>query len=102
MCRSFLYLQIMITTIAYSNTNFPIKSERIFEKLFNLTEKLEGQSVNIKSIFNPEDNDPSMILFLSDEDIYRFKDFSTGRYGDAADVVEYMYKITTRSLHKNT
>jgi hypothetical protein len=37
-----------------------------------------------------------MILFLSDENIYRFKDFSTGRYGDAADVVGYMYNITSR------
>lgn len=97
MCRSFLYLQFMITTIAYSNTNFPIKSEKVFEKLFNLNETLEGQSINIKSIFNEADNDPSMILFYStDDEIYRFKDFSTGRYGDAADVVEYMYNITNR------
>jgi hypothetical protein len=48
----------MITTILYNNTNFPIPSERIFEKIFNLEETLEGQSVNIKSIFNDKDNDP--------------------------------------------
>lgn len=86
----------MINTITYTNKNFPIASERIFERLFNLEEVLDGQSVKIKSIFNPADNDPSMILFYSEENIYRFKDFSTGKYGDAADVVGFMFNIPDR------
>ena len=78
----------MIHTVYYTNKNFPIPSNRIMERILNLEEALEGQSVKIKSIFNKADNDPSMILFFSDdEQIYRFKDFSSGNYGDAVDIV---------------
>jgi hypothetical protein len=86
----------MISTIVYSNKNFPISSERIFEKILNLKEKLSGQSIKIKSVFNKSDKDPSMIIFYSDENIYRFKDFSSGLYGDAADIVQHLYDIPNR------
>jgi hypothetical protein len=66
----------------------------VFEKLLNLPEKLEGQSVKIKSIFNPNDEDPSMVIFLDDNNMYRFKDFSTGLYGDYVDVAEHLFGLT--------
>jgi hypothetical protein len=67
------------------------------EKILNLEETLDGQSVKIKSIFNKADNDPSMILFFSDEEqIYRFKDFSSGNYGDAVDIVLELYNLSDR------
>jgi hypothetical protein len=67
------------------------------ERILNLEEALEGQSVKIKSIFNKADNDPSMILFFSDdEQIYRFKDFSSGNYGDAVDIVLELYNLSDR------
>ena len=72
----------MINTIVYTNKNFPIPSNRVFEKLLNLEEPLEGQTIKIKSIFNQEDKEPSMVIFFSEEDgIYRFKDFSSDQYG---------------------
>ncbi len=87
----------MIQTITYTNKNFPIPSNLIFQKIFKLTETLEGQSVKIKSVFNKKDKDPSMILFLDDkENIYRFKDFSSGNYGDAAELVQLLYNIPSR------
>ena len=94
---AFFFKQIMIQTIIYTNKNFPIASSLIFERLLSLEETLDGQSVKIKSAFNPKDNDPSMIIFLDDkENIYRFKDFSSGLYGDAAELVQHLYKIPTR------
>lgn len=67
------------------------------ERILNLEETLEGQSIKIKSIFNKDDNDPSMILFFSDEEqIYRFKDFSSGNYGDAVDIVLKLYNLSDR------
>lgn len=86
----------MISTIKYDCNNFPIPSEKVFEKLFNLDEPLTGQSVTVKSIFNEKDNTPSMTLFLSDDGYYRFKDFSSGRYGDIADVAQQLYGIASR------
>lgn len=87
----------MIQTIHYTNKNFPIASNLIMERVLNLEEKLEGQSVKIKSVFNEKDNDPSMIIFYStDEEVYRFKDFSTGEYGDAIDIVVGLYNIEDR------
>ncbi len=87
----------MIHTVYYTNKNFPIPSNRIMERILNLEEALDGQSVKIKSIFNSQDNDPSMILFFSDdEQIYRFKDFSSGNYGDAVDIVLEIYNLSDR------
>lgn len=86
----------MIQTIYYNNKNFPIPSNKMMEKLCNIEEELSGQSVKIKSIFNKKDNDPSMIIFFADDDIYRFKDFSSGNYGDAIDIAMAIYEIEDR------
>ena len=87
----------MIQTITYNHSNFPIPSNQIFEKILNLTECLTGQSVKIKSIFNAKDEDPSMVIFYAKTDgMYRFKDFSSGQYGDAIDIVQHMYQLKTR------
>lgn len=87
----------MIQTISYNHSNFPIPSNKIFEKILNLSECLTGQSIKIKSIFNPADKDPSMVIFYAEQDgIYRFKDFSSGQYGDAIDIVQHMYTLDNR------
>ncbi len=89
----------MIQTVYYTNKNFPIPSNLVMEKILNLDEKLDGQSVKIKSIFNKQDTDPSMIIFYSDDDgIYRFKDFSSGNYGDAIDIALELYDLPDRQL----
>jgi hypothetical protein len=86
----------------YTSLNFPIPSGMIFEKLLKLDEKLTGQSVTILSIFT-EEKTPSMIIYYCDKgisDYYKFKDYSSGKSGDACDLFLMMYgekyKITTR------
>ena len=87
----------MIQTVIFNNKNFSIPSNAIMEKLLNLNEALEGQSIKIKSIFNKQDNTPSMIIFYAEEEnIYRFKDFSSGAYGDAADIAMHIYGLADR------
>jgi hypothetical protein len=81
----------------YSIDTFPVPYEWIFEKLLNLSDKLIGQSVSIKSIFNPKDTNPSMIIYFSSKiNKYKFKDFSSGRSGDAIDLVQIIFNLPTR------
>jgi len=71
-----------------------VPAEWIFEHYLGLTEKLHGQSVKIKSLFNPRDNDPSMYIYLNPSSKqYKFKCFSTGTYGSAINLV-----MITKSL----
>jgi hypothetical protein len=86
----------MISTIKYDNKNFPIPSDRVFERLLDLDEALTGQPVKISSIFADDDKTPSMTIFLAEEGFYRFKDFSTGLYGDVADIASFLFDIKDR------
>jgi hypothetical protein len=72
--------------------------EWIFEHYLNLTEKLTGQDVNIKSVFNPKEKKPSMFIFFShDHNRYLFKDYSTDRYGDAMGLVQQLLNLKTKA-----
>lgn len=81
-------------TITFTTDTFPISNEWIFEKFLNLTEKLIGQSVSIKSIFNSKDSRPSMVLYIHESGKYKFKDFSSGLQGDAIDLLRHYYNIS--------
>jgi hypothetical protein len=71
-----------------------IPSVWIFEHFIDLTEKLVGQDVRVKSIFNEEDKTPSMFIYYNKEvSEYRFKCFSTGIGGTAVDLVMYKFKL---------
>jgi hypothetical protein len=59
----------------------------IFQYYCKLSEKLTGQDVKIKSIFNETEKTPSMWLFCSNGK-YFFKDFSTGKGGNAIKLVQ--------------
>lgn len=69
----------------------------IFEHFCKLKEKLNGHDVKIKSIFNPKERTPSMCIYLNKDSIYRYKDFSSGKYGSAIDLVK---DITQLSYYK--
>lgn len=61
----------------------------IFEHFCKLKEKLTGQDVKIKSIFNPKERTPSMCIYLdADKGSYRFKDWSSGKSGSAIDMIK--------------
>lgn len=60
----------------------------IFEKYCKLSEKLTGDDIKIKSLFNPKERTPSMCIYVDKAGQYKFKDFSTGKGGSAIDFVK--------------
>jgi hypothetical protein len=75
----------------------------VFEHYCRLDQKLTGQDIKIKSVFNPSERTPSMcIYFKPEKDRYQYKDFSTDNGGDCVDLVQKMLGIDTRlnTMHK--
>jgi len=66
----------------------------IFEHFCVLKEKLTGQDLKFKSIFNPGERTPSMCIYMDTYNVYRYKDFSTGKGGSAVDLVKEMTHLT--------
>lgn len=64
----------------------------IFEHYCNLSEKLVGQDIKIKSMFNPTERTPSFVVFCKDNS-YFYKDFSSGKGGTAASLVMELYGL---------
>ena len=82
----------MLSTKNLINDYKEIDSRWIFEYYAKLTEKLSGQSVKIKSIFNPNDKTPSLVIYVDKQKgYYRFKDFSTGKAGTSIDFIKELY-----------
>jgi len=80
-----------------------IPREWPFEYYLNLTEKLTGQDIKIKSIFNANDKVPSLcVYFAQANQRYRFKDFSTDLSGDGVTLVQHKFNLTSRgeAAHK--
>lgn len=69
----------------------------IFEHFCKLKEKLTGQDVKIKSLFNPKERTPSMCIYIDPYNNYKYKDFSTGKGGSAIDLVK---ELTHLPFHK--
>lgn len=85
-----------LSTQVFTTDTFPVPNEWIFENFLNINEKLEGQSVSIKSIFNTKDTNPSMIIYLHNNGKYKFNDYSAGIKGDAVDFIQQYYNLSTR------
>lgn len=66
----------------------------IFEHFCPLREKLTGQDVKIKSMFNPKERTPSMCIYLDGQKIYKFKDFSTGKGGSGIEMVKLLHDVS--------
>ena len=62
----------------------------IFEKYCKLNEKLTGEDIKIKSLFNPRERTPSMCIYIDKTGQYMFKDFSTGKGGSAIELVKLL------------
>ena len=79
-----------------------VPREWVFEHYLKIGEKLSGQDIKMKSIFNPSDRTPSMYVFADKNKTYRFKDFSTGKGGDGVGLVHELFKLSTRgeAAHK--
>jgi len=61
----------------------------VFEHFCKLKEKLAGEDVKIKSLFNSKERTPSMCIYFDAKvKVYKYKDFSTGKGGSAIDLVK--------------
>ena len=69
-----------------------VPSTWVFEFYLDLPERLNGQNVQIKSVFHPTERTPSMWVFV-DKGQYKFKDFSTGKGGNKIDLVKELFSI---------
>lgn len=91
----------------FSTKNFVIEIDDIpsywvFQYYLDLPEKLTGQDVKIKSIFNPTERTPSFVIYVDTRiKQYKFKDFSTGISGSKTDLVSKMFNLNyTQSVNK--
>jgi hypothetical protein len=69
----------------------------IFQHFCSIKEKLNGQDIKIKSMFNIKERTPSMCIYTDVYNTYRYKDFSTGKGGSAIDLVKDLNNL---SFHK--
>lgn len=72
----------------------------VFEHYLNLPEALNGQTIQINSIFNPNDKTPSMCIYMDyftfdnvTKKQYLYKDFSTGNFGDKIRLVSKLLSL---------
>jgi|TARA_R100000479_G_C6377160_1_gene199478 hypothetical protein len=69
-----------------------IPSYWIFEYYLNLPEKLTGQDIKIKSIWNTAEKTPSMSIYVCKKTrAYKYKDFSSGKSGDKIELVKQLF-----------
>jgi hypothetical protein len=66
----------------------------VFEHFCSLKEKLMGQDVKIKSMFNPKERTPSMCIYVDGQNVYKFKDFSTGKGGSGIEMVKLLLDLS--------
>lgn len=68
-----------------------------YEYYLGLSEKLTGQDLKIRSVFNTKEKTPSMCIFFdSVAQRYNFKDFSSGIGGCSVELVKVYFNIKTR------
>lgn len=70
-----------------------VPSNWIFENYCCLSERLTGQDVKIKSLFNQTERTPSFVIFFNDNR-YFYKDFSSGRGGNGFNLVMNLFNLT--------
>lgn len=88
----------MISTNAIISDLNDVPREWVFEHYLNLTERLCGQSLKIKSVFSTKDKVPSMCIYTDSKGYYKFKDFSSGYGGDGLNLVMYIYNLSSRGM----
>ncbi len=75
-----------------------VPTQWIFEHYCKLKEKLNGQDIKIKSLFNPKERTPSMCIYFDAKNkVYKYKDFSSGKGGSALDLVK---ELSGLSFHQ--
>ena len=80
----------MISTKNLILNGSEVPSTWVIEFYLDLPERLNGQNVQIKSVFHPSERTPSMWIFV-DKGQYKFKDFSTGKGGNKIDLIKELF-----------
>jgi glutaredoxin-related protein len=71
-----------------------VPADWIFENYLDIPDKLMGQRIRMKSLFNLKDNDPSMYIYYdSREGVYKYKCFSTGKQGRAVNLMMHIWNL---------
>lgn len=91
----------MINTKKLVSNVSSVPSYWAFQYYLNLNEKLTGQDIKIKSIFNPSEKTPSMCLYVDNAynidgtqaNQYVYKDFSTGKFGNKIHLVKHLFNL---------
>lgn len=84
----------MLSTKNFAKEKNDIDSRWVFEYYLSLPERLSGQDLKIKSVFNPTERTPSMFIYFDSlTNQYKYKDFSTGNQGSGVDLVKDMNGI---------
>jgi len=71
-----------------------IPSYWVFQHYLNVDEKLTGQDLKIRSIWNLSEKTPSMCIYVDkSKQCYMFKDFSTGKYGNKINLLQELFSL---------
>ena len=85
----------MFSTKNFITQHNDVDSTWVFEYYLDLPERLMGQDIKVKSIFNPSERTPSMFIYYDKSlNEYKFKDFSTGKQGSKIDIVKEIFTLT--------
>jgi hypothetical protein len=85
----------MISTTNLVTDLRQVPTEWIFEYYLQLSEKLVGQDVKMHSVFVKEKT-PSFCIYYNSLKGYKFKDFSSGKNGDAIEFVQEYFNLSGR------
>jgi len=83
----------MIRTKSLVDSLSDVPSNWIFENYCGLNERLTGQDLKIKSLFNQTERTPSFVIFFNDNK-YFYKDFSSGKGGNGFNLVVSLFDLT--------
>ena len=83
----------MIRTKNLITSVHDVPVEWIFEFYLNLTRKLTGQEIKMLSAFNVEKTPSMYVYFNTNANVYKFKDYSSGKSGSAIDLVKAMFNL---------
>jgi hypothetical protein len=90
----------MISTINFITSIVDVPREWIFEYYLNLSCRLSGQTIKIKSVFNPGEKTESMYIYYDEsKGYYRFKDFSTGLGGDCSNLIMELHNLSRKQAN---
>jgi len=90
----------MLSTVNFITSIVDVPREWIFEYYLNLSCRLFGQTVKVKSAFNPGEKTESMYIYYdANKGYYRFKDFSSGFGGDCSNLVMELYNLSRKQAN---